>query len=189
MQTLLITGGVILVIILIIVGMYNGLIRKKNAIENAFGTIDVMLKKRHDLIPNMVETVKQYMDHERGTLSEIVKLRSQIISTSDLSYTERVNLENQLTKKLQGVQVSFENYPDLKSNTNFLQLQGTLNEVESQLAASRRAFNAAVLDYNNGIESFPSNIMAGMMGLKEASYFEIPEVERENPSIKGLFNS
>lgn len=184
---LLVAGGVILLLLIIIISIYNGLIGKKNRVKNAFSTIDVMLKKRHDLIPNLIETVKQYMNHERDTLTEITRLRSQIVDAKDLSNGERINLENQLTSKISGLQLNFENYPDLKANQNFMQLQGSLNEIESQLSASRRAFNASVLEYNNGLEMFPSNIIAGMMNLKQAEFFEIPEIERVAPSVKTLF--
>ncbi len=176
-------------LIIIPIFLYNGLIGKKNRVKNAFSTIDVMLKKRHDLIPNLVETVKQYMEHERGTLTEITKLRAQIVDNKDISNGERVQLENQLTNKINGLSLNFENYPDLKANTNFLQLQGSLNEIESQLSASRRAFNASVLEYNNGLEMFPSSIIAGMMRLKPAEFFEVPQEVRENVDVKSLFNN
>jgi len=187
--TLIVILVVLFLIVIIPIFIYNGLIGKKNRVKNAFATIDVMLKKRHDLIPNLIETVKQYMSHERDTLTEIVKLRSQIIDNSDISDSERVNLENQLTNKLSGLNINIENYPDLKANQNFMQLQGSLNEIESQLSASRRGYNASVLEYNNGLEMFPSSIIAGMMGLKQNDFLKTPEVEKQNVDVKSLFNN
>lgn len=187
--TYIIIGVVVFLFVIIPIFLYNGLIGKKNRVKNAYSTIDVMHKKRHDLIPNLVETVKQYMEHERGTLTEITELRSQIVNSNNLSDHERINLENQLSHKMSGLRVNFENYPDLKASQNFLQLQGSLNEIESQLSAARRAYNASVLEYNNGLEMFPSNVMANMMKLQPAEFFEVPEEVKETPNIKSLFNS
>jgi LemA protein len=179
--------GIALVLFLIGLSIYNGLIRKKNNVKNTFSTIDVMLKKRHDLIPNLVETVKKYMQHERETLTEIVKLRSQIVDNSNISDDERMKLESQLSSKLSGLKINIENYPDLKANTNFLSLQDSMNENEAQLSAARRTYNAAVLDYNNALEMFPSNMFASRMNYKPANFIEIPEAERANPDVKSLF--
>ncbi len=179
---------IVLVIFLIGLSIYNGLIRKKNNVKNTMSTIDVMLKKRHDLIPNLVQSVKKYMEHERGTLTDIVKLRSQIIEDKDLSDADRMKLESQLSSRLSGLKINVENYPDLKANENFIQLQESLNEVEAQLSAARRTYNASVLEYNNALEVFPSSIFAKNMNLKPASFIEIPKEERETPSVKDLFN-
>lgn len=187
--TYIIIGVSVLFLVIIPIFLYNSLIGKKNRVKNAYSTIDVMLKKRHDLIPSLVETVKQYMNHERGTLTEITELRSQIVNSNGLTNQERINLENKLSHKISGLRLNFENYPDLKANQNFMQLQGSLNEIESQISAARRAYNASVLDYNNGLEMFPSNIMANMMKLQQAEFFEVPEEVRETPNIKSLFNS
>lgn len=180
----LIIGAVLALIALMI---YNGLIRKKNEVENAFGGMDVQLKKRYDLIPNIVSTVKQYASHEKDLLEQVTKLRAQAVS-GNLSNDEKVAVDNQISGAMRGIMVAVENYPDLKANENFLHLQRTLNEVESQISASRRAYNAAVTDYNNGVETFPANIMAGMMGFKRKEVFEIPETERANVNVKDLFN-
>ena len=174
--------------ILFYVIIYNGLIGKKNQVENAFASIDTMLKKRYDLIPNLVATVKQYASHEQDTLTEITELRAQAIS-GGLSPDEQVQIDNKITKAMGGIMVAVENYPDLKANENFLQLQRSLNEVEEQISASRRAFNAAVTDLNNAIEMFPSNIVAGTMSLKRRELFEIPQSERENVDVSKLFDS
>jgi len=174
--------------LLLIIGLYNTLIRKKNDVENAFASVDVMLKKRYDLIPNLVETVKSYMKHEKGLLTELTKLRAQAVS-GELPPNQRVELENKITKGISGVMVAVENYPDLKTSQNFLQLQAAWNEAEEQISASRRAFNAAVTAYNNKVEIFPSNIMAGIMGYKRRTLFEIPEAERQNLNAGNLFNN
>ncbi len=187
MTPLIVVGGIVLVLFLIGLSMYNGLIRKKNNVKNTWSTIDVMLKKRHDLIPNLVETVKKYMEHERGTLTEIVKLRSQIVDNSNISDEERMKLESQLSSKLSGLKINIENYPDLKANTTFIELQDSLNEVEAQLSAARRTYNAAVLDFNNAIEMFPSSLFASQMNLTKAKFIEIPEVEKATPDVKSLF--
>lgn len=175
------------VLALIALMIYNGLIRKKNEVENAFGGMDVQLKKRYDLIPNIVSTVQQYASHEKDLLEKVTQLRAQAVS-GNLSSDEKVAVDNQISGAIKGLMVAVENYPDLKANEQFLHLQRTLNEVESQISASRRAYNAAVTDYNNGVETFPSNIMAGMMGLKRKQVFEIPETERASVNVKDLFN-
>jgi LemA protein len=179
-----IAGAALLLIILI----YNGLIKKKNQVDNAFGSIDAMLKKRYDLIPNLVETVKQYMSHEKDTLTQITKLRAQATS-GNLSGDEKVDLENKISGQMRGIMVAVENYPDLKSSANFIQLQGSWNEAEEQIAAARRFFNSSVTDFNNAIQVFPNNMMAGMMGLTAKKVFDIPEEERKNVHAKDLFNS
>lgn len=172
--------------VLIFIVIYNGLISKKNNVEFAFSSIDVQLKKRRDLIPNLIESVKQYMQHESGLLTKITELRNSVMKAPDGS-SERFDLENKLGAALGQIRVAVENYPDLKANTNFLQLHAALNETEEQISASRRAFNAAVLDFNNGVEMFPSNIVAGMLGYKRKASFEIPETERQNVDVGEMF--
>ncbi len=178
--------GISVLMLIIGIGMYNTLIAKKNNVEYAFSSIDVMLKKRHDLIPNLVAAVKQYMTHERGLLTEITALRTEVMKPN-LSDSERFQAEGKLSSMLGKVQVAVENYPDLKANTNFLQLQGAMNEVEEQLSAARRAFNASINAYNNAVEMFPTNILAGMMNMRRRASFEIAEIERENINIANLF--
>lgn len=179
---------VLAAIALIAIMVYNGLIRKKNEVDNAFGGIDVQLKKRYDLIPNLVATVQQYASHEKELLEKITQLRAKAIG-GNLSNDEKVDLDNRISGALRSIMVSVENYPDLKASENFLNLQRSLNEVESQISAARRAYNAAVTDFNNGIETFPGNLMAGMMGLTRKQVFEIPEAERQNVNVKDLFKS
>jgi LemA protein len=176
------------VVILIPVLMYNSLVGKKNQVENVFAGIDALLKKRTDLIPNLVDTVKTYMKHEKDLLTKVTEMRAKATS-GRLSDDERVELDNRLTRALGGIMVAVENYPDLKANQNFLQLQGSLNEVEEQISAARRAYNAAVTTYNNAIEMFPTNIMASMMNYKRKHVFEIPEEERKNVDVGKLFKS
>ena len=178
---------VLVVLAIVLFGMYNSLVGKKNAVEKAFGSIDVMCKKRYDLIPNLVATVKQYASHEAGTLEKVTALRNEAAS-GNLSSDEAVQLNNQLTHALSGLMVKVEAYPDLKANENFLQLQRSLNETEEQLSAARRAFNSAVTDFNNAVEMFPTNIMAGMMNYKRRQLFEAAEQERENVDVGQLFN-
>jgi len=176
------------VVVLVFVIIYNGLISKKNQVKNVFGTIDAMLKKRYDLIPNLVSTVKTYMKHERGTLTEITALRAKAIS-GDISDDEKVDLDNKMSKMLGGIMVAVENYPDLKASDNFMQLQRAMNEIEEQISAARRAYNAAVTDFNNAVEMFPSSIVASMMKYQIKKLFEISEKERENVDVGNLFNN
>lgn len=179
---------IVLLIGLFAILLYNGLIRKKNEVDNAFGGIDVQLKKRYDVIPNLVATVQQYATHEKELLQKVTELRTQALS-GNLSNNEKVVLDNEMSGALRNLMVSVENYPNLKANENFLNLQRNLNEVESQISAARRAYNAAVTNFNNGIETFPGNLMAGMMGLSRKVVFEIPDTERENVNVKDLFNA
>lgn len=172
---------------LLIIGMYNSLIRKRNEVDNAFGGMDVQLKKRYDLIPNLVATVQQYASHEKELLTKVTEMRAKATS-GNLNPDEKVALDNQISAGMRSIMVSVENYPDLKANENFLNLQRTLNEVESQISASRRTYNAVVTDYNNATQVFPTSIIAGMMGFKRKEVFVIPETERQNVNVKNLFN-
>lgn len=184
----MLTVGAVLLLALIIFGMYNRLVGRRNAVETAFGSIDAMLKMRYDLIPNLVAAVKQYMLHETGTLTKVTELRAKAIG-GGLSTNEQVEVSNELSQTLRGLMVAVESYPQLRASENFQQLQGALNELEERLSASRRAFNASVLDYNNAVEMFPSNIMANMMGLQRRTMFAIPEAERQNVNVGQMFSS
>lgn len=176
------------VFVLIAVLIYNGLVGARNNVENAFGSIDAMLKKRYDLIPNLVETVKVYMKHEKDTLTSITELRTKAIS-GNISPDEKVQVENQLARAMRNVMVAVERYPELKADSQFTMLQRSWNEAEEQISAARRAYNAAVTDYNNAVEKFPSSIFAAIFGHKRKQVLVIPEVERQNISAKALFNS
>ncbi len=184
-MTLLIIIGVIALIIIL---MYNSLIAKKNQVDNIFAGVDTVLKKRFDLIPNLVSSVKEYMTHERELLTEVTELRAQGMKP-ELSQDQKIALDTKMTSALGSIMVSVENYPQLKANENIMNLQRTLNEVESQIAAARRAYNQAVTDYNNAIEMFPTNYMATYMKLYRKEVFVINESERDNVNVKELFNA
>jgi LemA protein len=180
-QTYIIIGIIVFVIILIIL-MYNSLIARKNQIENIEGSINALLKKRYNLIPNLVESVKGYMKHEKEVLEEITRLRSQAMKTQNIK--QKTEIENKISSLLDKILVNVENYPELKANQNFLQLQDTLVMIESEIAAARRAYNQAVTDYNNAIEMFPTNIIASIMHLKKKEVFEIPDNQKENIKVE-----
>lgn len=182
--------GVAVLLGIVFIAIYNGLVQKRNQANNAFAGMDVMLKKRFDLVPNLVATVKQYMKHEADTLTKITEMRAQAVSpgSAGTGGAERVNLENQLTRAIGGVMVAVENYPQLKADANFRQLQASLNEIEEQISAARRSYNAAVTDLNNAIEMLPSSIVASMMGYSRRELFEIPQAQRENVNVGALFN-
>ena len=167
--------------------LYNSLISRKNQVANIFASMDALLKKRYDLIPNLVTTVQNYMQYEKGTLTEITELRTKALS-GRLTDDEKVDLDNKVTKVLGGIMVAVENYPELKANQNFLHLQASLNEVEEQISAARRAYNATVTDYNNAVEMFPTNTMAAIMKYGRKKVFEIPKAERQNINMRDLFN-
>jgi LemA protein len=169
-----------------VVVIYNGLIRQKNEVENAYGSIDTLLKKRCDLIPNLVSTVQQAMNFEKSILTEISRLRSQVLS-SRFDAERRMPLENQLSQAMTTLIGTIEAYPDLKANRNLLHLQGTLLEVEEQISAARRFYNRAVTDYNNGIEMFPSNMIASAMRYGRKAVFEASESDRNNVNVSQLF--
>ncbi len=174
--------------IVLFVSMYNSLIRRRNEVDNAFGGIDVQLKKRYDLIPNLVDTVKQYVEHEKELLTKVTDLRAQA-TRGGLSNDEKIALDNQISAGMGNIMVMVENYPDLKASENFLNLQRSLNEVESQISAARRTYNIVVTDYNNGIQMFPQNLIAGYMNMSKKEVFTIPKAERKNIEVKNLFNS
>lgn len=177
---------ILAVLVIVAIGIYNSLIGKKNQVENAEASIDVMLKKRFDLIPNMVESVKAYMAHESSLLSELTALRAKAQS-GGLNGEQKVALDKQMNTAMSHFNIAVENYPDLKASENFMLLQRTMNETEEQISAARRAFNAAVTDLNNAIEMFPSNLFASRMNLKQRALFEIPQEEKQNVNVGKLF--
>ena len=165
---------ILIVIVLVafwLIGIYNGLVRLRNTRQNAFADIDVQLKQRHDLIPQLVETVKGYATHERELLLKVTQARTAAMSATTID--EKIKTETQLSTALQGLKVSVEAYPDLKANQNFLQLQEELSDIENKLAAARRYFNAATTEYNTGIETFPSNMIANNFGFKRETMFDL----------------
>ena len=179
---MLIIVVIALMLIIAVVVIYNGLIAKKNQVEKIFSTVDVMLKKRYDLVPQIVNTVKGYMTYERELLERITEIRAKAVSMG-AGEKEAGILNNELTGLLGRLFVVVENYPQLKANENFMHLQRTLVELEEQISAARRAFNAAVNDYNNAVQMFPTNIFASMMGYRKKSFFEIAGEEREVPGV------
>jgi LemA protein len=187
-------GGLIaLIVVIVLVGLivlvlYNGLIAKKNQVDNAAASIDTMLKKRYDLIPNLIATVQQYMTHERELLTELTELRTRAVaSAGGGSLDDQARANGQLSGALSRVMIAAEGYPDLKASQNFVQLQGALNETEEQISAARRAYNAAVTAYNNALEMVPTSLLAGMMGLQPRQLFAATEVERQNVDVGALF--
>lgn len=179
--------GLVALVVIGAVLTYNNLVGSRNAVENAFGTIDVMLKKRYDLLPNLVEVAKIYMKHENDIFTKLADLRAR--ANSATTTDEKVAIENQISGTVKGLMVSVENYPDLKASEQFTMLQRSWNETEEQISAARRAYNAAVTAYNNAVDKFPSNIFAGMFNFKRKEVFVIAEAERQNVSAKALFNS
>ena len=184
MWPLLIGLGIVVLIILIFFGIYNGLVRLRNQVKNAWALIDVQLKRRHDLIPNLVETAKGYMTHERGTLEAITKARNLAAGTSG-GASERGGVEGQLSQAMSQFFVVVEQYPDLKANQNFLSLQEELSSTENKIGFSRQFYNDQVMRYNTKIQSVPNNIVAGMCNFKAEDFFEIEDAaEREVPQVK-----
>jgi len=174
--------GVIVVAVIAFVGMYNSLVQLRNRVKNAWSQIDVQLKRRHDLIPNLVETAKGYMVHERETLTAITDARSRAMGAGTVQ--DRGVAEAQLTGAISKFMVTVENYPDLKANQNFLALQEELTSTENKISFARQAYNDAVLFFNNKIEMFPSNVIAGMFNFRPQEFFEVAEpTEREAPKV------
>lgn len=180
---LLIAAAIVLIAIL----MYNALIGKKNQVENIFAGMGAVLKKRFDLIPNLVASVSQYMEHEKSTLEKITELRAQAMKPN-ISDTQKIALDAKLSAALGSITVAMENYPDLKANENVMHLQRSLNEAEEQISAARRAYNQAVTDLNNAIEMFPTSMMASWMKLERKAVFEITQNERQNVDVANLFD-
>ena len=184
------TGIIILVIVVLLaiwcVSLYNNLVKLRNNRENAFANIDVQLKQRHDLVPQLVATVKGYATHEREVLQRVTEARTAAMGATTIN--DKINAENALTSALAGLKVSLEAYPDLKANQNFMQLQNEIADLENKLAAVRRFFNSATRELNNAVETFPSNIFAKMFGFKKEPMFEVPQEERatydKEPEIK-----
>ncbi|WP_151900072.1 LemA family protein [Sulfurimonas hydrogeniphila] len=178
---------ILIVLAIVLILMYNSLVAKKNQVENIFASVDTLLKKRYDLIPNLVAGVSKYMQHEKSILEDITKLRAQANKTN-LSNKEKIDLDKKMSAALGSIMIAVENYPELKANENILHLQHSLNEIEAQISAARRAYNQAVTDYNNALEQIPTNIMANMMGYKKKDVFVISEDERKNVNVKELFS-
>ncbi len=176
-------GLFIVILVLAVAGMYNGLVRSRNETRNAWAQIDVQLKRRHDLIPNLVETVKGYAKHEQGTLEGVISARSRAVAAP--STEEKIKAEGELSQALGRLMVLTENYPDLKANQNFLGLQEELTSTENKIGFARQAYNDAAMTYNTKIETFPSNLVAGNFGFKPEPFFQVTsEQERNAPQVK-----
>ena len=183
------TAIIVIVVVVILaawlVSMYNSLVKMRNNRENAFADIDVQLKQRHDLVPQLVETVKGYAAHEKYTLERVINARNGAIGAKTID--EKIVAENALSSALSGLKITLEAYPDLKANQNFLQLQEEIADLENKLSSVRRYFNSATKEYNNAVETFPSNILAGMFGFRKEVMFDLGEQRaalEEAPKIK-----
>ncbi len=183
----MISSILFIVIILYAIIAYNNLTRKRNNVDNAFGSIDAMLKKRFDLIPNLVATIQQYADHEKATFTQITALRTK--SYDQLGESEKAEFDRTFNAARRSFFMVAENYPQLRASENFMHLQRALNETEEQLSASRRTYNAAVTDYNNAVMTFPSSIVANIFSFTKKEVLTIPEEERSAPNVKKLFQS
>jgi len=169
--------GVVVILIIWIIAIYNGLVRLRENRENAFADIDVQLKQRHDLVPQLLGSVKGYMEHERATLESITSARQKAIAASSIN--DKISAEKELTSALSGLNIQVEAYPDLKANENFMQLQNELSDIENKLAAVRRFFNSATKELNISVQKFPNLIFAGMFGFKSEPMFDVGDSERK----------
>ena len=175
--------GLVLLVGLIVVGIYNGLIRRRNRVKESWAQIDVQLRRRYDLIPNLIETVKGYAKHEREVFENVTKARAQAISAGTVG--DQAKAENMLTGALKSLFAVAENYPQLKANENFLQLQEELAGTENKIGFARQHYNDVVRGYNVAIQQVPANMIAGMFGFTEETYFEIEEpAAREAPKVQ-----
>src|SRR5258708_28531211 len=177
--------GVLVVLVLWIIMIYNGLVAMRQRVTQAFADIDVQLKQRHDLVPNLVETVKGYAAHERGTLDEVVKARNAAVSAQGPA--QQAAAENMLSGALRQLFALSESYPDLKASANFQQLQSELTDLENKIAASRRFFNNAVQEYNTGIQRFPAALFAGAFGFSQKDFFDLGDDRKavtDPPQVK-----
>ena len=181
-MTIYIIVGIVALIIVYLLICYNSFVKLNNQVKEAFSTMDVYLKKRWDLIPNIVETVKGYAKHEKSTLEEVIKARNTYLSSK--TNEDKINSSKEMTEAVNKLFALAEAYPELKANTNFLQLQNELKETEDKISYARQFYNDSVLMYNNKVETFPSNIIANMFGFKTNTFFEATEEERKNVEVK-----
>jgi LemA protein len=174
---------IVVVIVAVLAGMYNGLVKRRNQVDNSWSQIEVQLKRRHDLIPNLVESVKDYMAYEQETLTAVTQARAAAIDAGKQGPQAQAEAENFLTGTLKSLFAVAENYPDLKANQNVMQLQEELTSTENKIAFARQFYNDSVLTYNNKIQMFPSNLIAGMFNFTIRQFFEAPEGERAVPTV------
>ena len=186
MTTIWIIVAIIAILIIWIVAIYNGLVLLRQNRENAFADIDVQLKQRHDLVPQLIGAVKGYMEHERGTLEAVTNARQRAMGASNIN--DKISAEKELSHALSGLSIQVEAYPDLKANSNFMHLQTELADIENKLAAVRRFFNSATKELNISVQKFPNVLLAGVFGFKSESMFDLGDVNRENmdkaPEVK-----
>ena len=183
-MTLIILLFVLAVIALAVIGIYNGLVRLNVQATNAWSDIDVQLKRRTDLIPNVIETVKGYAAHERQTLESVINARNRAVAAQSAGPAERSQAEGALTTALRGLFALAESYPQLRAVESFTQLQATLSQIEDAVQNARRYYNAVVRDLNTKVQQFPSNVVASLFGFRNSEFFEIPDAEREAPKVK-----
>ncbi|PYX81365.1 MAG: hypothetical protein DMG70_19760 [Acidobacteria bacterium] len=181
-MTAIIVLVLLVLIVIFLIGMYNSFVQLRVRCDSSWSDIDVQLKRRHDLIPNLVETVKGYASHEKGTFENIAKYRSQAMQAT--TPADKAVAENQLTGALKSLFAVAENYPQLKASEEFTQLQGSLSEVEDTIQNARRYYNAVVRDLNTKIQSFPTNILAGMFAFQQRQFFEVQAADREPVAVK-----
>ena len=183
MIILLVVFGLIVVLAIYFIVLYNSLVTKRNVLEEALSGIDVILKKRFDLIPNLIETVKGYLNHERETLESVVNLRNQALNAGNAD--EKLQLDKKLGNAVGSIFALAENYPDLKANTNFLSLQSELSEIETEIERSKRYYNGTVRDYNITVESFPASMFSGSFGFLKRNFLELEDTaQRETPKVQ-----
>ncbi len=173
---------ILVVIVLAIVGMYNGLVRLKNRVDEAWSDIDVQLKRRHDLIPNLIATVKGYAAHEKEVFEKVTQARANAISAGGVE--DKMQAENMLSGALKSLFAVAEAYPDLKANQNFLELQRELTDTEDKIMAARRFYNGNVRDFNTKLQVFPTNMIASTLGFTKRDFFEAAEAEKENVKVE-----
>lgn len=184
---LIVIAAITIILLLWVIMTYNKFIAKNNRVKQTESSICVMLKQRNDMIPNLVATVQNYMGHENSTLTKIAELRSSIQQAGNEQ--EQIQLGAELSRKLADIKVTVENYPELKADKQFLRLEESIEEMEYQLQAARRTFNAAAVDFNNSVQMFPSNIIASMKHYQPYELITIPESEKANVNVKDLFKS
>jgi LemA protein len=182
MVTGIIIGVVVVVILLFVWSLYNSVIRLNNEVKNSWAQIDVQLKRRYDLIPNLIETVKGYAKHEKSVFTDVTKARTAFMNAGSMG--EKAKASNMMTDTLKSLFAVAENYPDLKANENFLQLQEELSGTENKIAYARQHYNDVVMIFNNRIQTFPSNIFASIFGFTAKENFEVPAKEKENIKVK-----
>jgi len=189
MNTLVLALAVAGVFLVAVYSIYVSLIKKRNKVQEAFSSISIQLKKRYDLIPNILTIANKFMEHERGLMSEITKLRSQVLAVPEgfANLDKKVELDNIIKSKMQQLLVSVENYPQLKSDATMVTAMQTYNEVEEHIAAARRFFNSAVNELNNAVDIFPSSVIATMIGIKRQNFFEITEAEAKPVNAQDFF--